>query len=143
MTVYRLIALLADLNTLPCVNPQVYQARGVAVAKFTLHIVPLSGCLCPYHTKKGYPDPTQGKDIPYKKAQKGGYRRLPVRGCFCVQAFYATATGSLLRLRLRFGFASASGSAVVGSASGSAWAWAVACFCASSALLVIIGITTT
>jgi len=65
MAVYRLIAPLADPNTLSCVNTQVYQGRGMAVAKFALHIVPLSTCLCPYHAKKGYPDPARGKDTPY------------------------------------------------------------------------------
>ena len=95
MAVYRLIALLADLNTLPCVNPQVYQARGVAVAKFTLHIVSLSGCLCPYHAKKGYPDPTQGKDTPTKK-----HKKAATAAFLCVVVFVFKR--SMLRLLVLF-----------------------------------------
>jgi hypothetical protein len=33
--------------------------------------------------KKGVSLPHTGQRYPYKKAQKGDYRRLPVRGCFC------------------------------------------------------------
>ena len=52
--------------------------------------------------EKGASPPATGQGYPYKKTQKGGYRRLPVRRFFG-QAFYATATGSFA-LRLRFGF---------------------------------------
>jgi hypothetical protein len=99
MAVYCLIALLADLNTSSCVNSQVYQTRGVLVTKVALHIFLLS---CPRHAqKRGIPRHT-GQEYPLQKAQKGGYRRLFVRGCFRSNAV------RLLLLVLSFGYASAS-----------------------------------
>ena len=99
MAVYRLIALFADPNTLRCVNTQVYQARGVLLAKVALH---LSSFLALATHKKGVSHATQGRNTPTKKAQKGGYRRLFVRGCFRSNAL-------MLRLLvLSYGYASAS-----------------------------------
>jgi len=80
MTVYRLVALVADLNTLPCVNTQVYQARGVLVTKFALHI--FSFLALATHKKRGILT-AQGKDTPTKSTKRRLPRRLPVRGCFC------------------------------------------------------------
>jgi hypothetical protein len=99
MAIYRLIALLADLNTLSCVNSQIYQSRGVLVAKVALH---LFSFLALATHKKGVFHATQGRNTLTKKAQKGGYRRLFVRGCFRSNAV------RLLLLVLSFGYASAS-----------------------------------
>lgn len=96
MIVYRLVALLAAQNTFSRVNPQVYQTRGILVTKVALHI--FSFLALATH-KKGYSTP-HGAGIPLQKAQKGGYRRLPVRGCF---------RSNTLRLRLlvlSYGYAS-------------------------------------
>ena len=71
MAIYRLIAPLADLNALSCIDSQVYQARGIVMAKFTFHITPFSSYL-PKANKKGSPRTGQGNPLT-KNAQKGGY----------------------------------------------------------------------
>ena len=100
ITVYRLVALVADLNTLPCVNTQVYQTRGVLVTKVALH---LFSFLALATHKKGVFHATQGRNTPTKKAQKGGYRRPFVRGCsrsnalgYCNEFFSLSATLPLI-----------------------------------------------
>jgi len=83
MVVYRVVALLADLNTLPCVNTQGYQTSDAFATEVANHFSPF---LALATHKKGIFHATQGRNTPYKrqkKAQKGGYRRLSVRGCFC------------------------------------------------------------
>ena len=67
MAVYRLVALVADLNTLPCVNTQVYQTKGVLVTKVALHI--FSFLALATH-KKGVFHATQGRNTPTKKHKK-------------------------------------------------------------------------
>jgi hypothetical protein len=99
MAVYRLIALFADPNTMPCVNTQVYQARCVLLAKVALHL--LSFLALDTH-KKGVSHATQGRDTPTKKAQKGGY----LAAFLCV-ASVLVKRSRLLLLSLSFGFASA------------------------------------
>jgi hypothetical protein len=97
MTIYRLVALLANPNTFSRINTQVYQTRGIVVAKFTLHV--FSFLALATH-KRGVSYRT-GQGYPLQKAQKGGYRRLPVRGCFRSNAL------RLLLLVLSCGCASA------------------------------------
>jgi hypothetical protein len=99
MVVYRLIALLADPNTLRCVKTQVYQARGVLLAKVALH---LFSFLALATHKKGVSHATQGRNTPTKKAQKGGY----LAALSCV-ASVSVKRSRLLLLFLSFGFASA------------------------------------
>jgi hypothetical protein len=67
ITVYRLVAPLADLNTLSCVNTQVYQTRGILMTKVALHI---SSFLAPATHKKGVFHATQGRNTPTKKHKK-------------------------------------------------------------------------
>jgi hypothetical protein len=101
MAVYRLIALLADPNTLRCVNTQVYQARGVLLAKVALHF--LSFLALATH-KKGVSHATQDRNTPTKSTK----RRLPPPLC----AWLCSVKRSRLLLRvLSFGYAFASASA--------------------------------
>jgi hypothetical protein len=93
MSVYRFVALVADLNTLPCVNTQVYQTRGVLVTKVALHI--FSFLALATH-KKGVFHATQGRNTPTKKAQKGGYPAA----FLCVVVFVFKR--SMLRLLVLF-----------------------------------------
>ena len=82
MTNDRLVALLTDLNTLWCVDSQVYQAWGIAMARFTFHIIPLSVPIYPRPAEEAYSDPAGQKHSPLQKnSQRGGYRRLP-DACF-------------------------------------------------------------
>jgi len=136
---YLVVCKLAGLSSL-----------GRCDGKNHISLFPLLRVFLPLpRTKKGHPAPLQGK-IPLENGKKRRFLASFCVALFVVKRSYATATGSLLRLRLRFGFASASvwasgsiasSSASIGSASGSTSA--VASFCAASALLVIIGITTT
>ena len=64
MAIYRLVALLADLNTLSCVNSQVYQAWGVVMAKITFHITPFLTTVVLATHKKGASRPATGWDTP-------------------------------------------------------------------------------
>jgi hypothetical protein len=64
MAVYRLVALLADPDTLRCVNTQVYQATSALLAKVALHL--LSFLALATH-KKGVFHATQGRNTPTKK----------------------------------------------------------------------------
>jgi len=100
MTVYRSVALVADLNTLSCVNTQVYQTSDAFAAEVANHFPPFLAHAT--HKKRGIPRHA-GQEYPYKKAQKGGYRRLFVRGCFrvnalgyCYEFFSLSATLSLI-----------------------------------------------
>jgi len=108
MAIYRLIALFADLNTLSCVNSQVYQARGVVMAKFTFHFSPFSDCFCPCHaqTKRGLP--AQGKETPlqkmHKKATTAAFLCVVVL-CSSVLCYgYCFSFTATAALRLCFGF---------------------------------------
>jgi hypothetical protein len=67
ITVYRLVTHVADLNTLPCVNTQVYQTKGVLVTKVALHF--FSFLALATH-KKGVFHATQGRNTPTKKHKK-------------------------------------------------------------------------
>jgi hypothetical protein len=67
MTVYRLVALLADQNTFSRVNPQVYQTRGILATKVTLHT--FSFLALATHKKGGILRHT-GQEYPYKKHKK-------------------------------------------------------------------------
>jgi len=53
MAVYRLIAVLADPDALPCVNPQLYQSRDILAAEFAYHLSPFPALAT--HKKGGIP----------------------------------------------------------------------------------------
>jgi hypothetical protein len=82
MTVYRLVALVADLNTLSCVNTQVYQTRGVLVTKVALHI--FSFLALAMHTK-GVFHATQGRNTLTKK-----HKKAATAASLCVVVFGQT-----------------------------------------------------
>ena len=80
MAVYCVIALLADPDALRCVKVQSYPTSDAFATEVANHFSPFLALAT--HKKEGS-ILAQGKDTPYKNAQKGDYRRLPVRGCFC------------------------------------------------------------
>jgi hypothetical protein len=137
MVVYRVVALLADLNTLPCVNTHGYQTSDASATEVANHFSPF---LAIATHKKGIFHATQGRNTPYKKRHKKAataaslcvvvfvVKRSVCYGCAC----YATATFS--RFRLRFSLVSASVGSACTSAAGS---------CCSFALSLTIGMTTT
>ena len=84
MSVYLVVALVADLNTLSSIDPQIYQTSDAFATEVANHF---SSFLALTTHKKGVFHATKGRNTPTKKAQKGSYRRLFMRGCFCVQAF--------------------------------------------------------
>ena len=111
MAVYRVVALLTDLNTLPCINTQGYQTSDAFATEAANHFSPF---LALATHKKGVFHATQGRNTPYKNSTKRRLpRRLSVRGCFCVQTFSLLWLCLLcdcylltlsLRLRLGLGF---------------------------------------
>jgi len=83
MAVYRVVALLADQDTLRCVKMQPYPTSDAFATEVANHFSPF---LALSIHKKGVvlTQHRASKDYPLtKNAQKGDYRRLPVRGCFC------------------------------------------------------------
>jgi hypothetical protein len=99
MSIYLVVALVADLNALSSVNTQDCQTSDAFAAEVANHFSPF---LALATHKKGVSHATQGRNTPTKKAQKGGYRRPFVRGCFRSNAL-------MLRLLvLSYGYASAS-----------------------------------
>ena len=80
MAVYRVIALLADPDALRCEKMQPYPTSDAFATEVANHFSPF---LALDTHKNGVFHATQGRNTPTKKAQKGGYRRLFVRGCFC------------------------------------------------------------
>jgi hypothetical protein len=99
MGVYLVVALIADLNALSSINTQGYQTSDAFATEVANHFSPF---LALATHKKGVFHATQGRNTPTKKAQKGGYRRLFVRGCFRSNAL-------MLRLLvLSYGYALAS-----------------------------------
>jgi len=114
MAVYRLMASLTGLNTLSCIDRQVYQARDALTTEFAFQITALLVCVFAggSQTRKEAFRVTPGRNTPLQeKHKKAGSRRLFVRGCFrsSVHAMaYATAPGFFSRLGLRLGLPSAS-----------------------------------
>jgi len=79
--VYRFIAPLTDLDALPCVETQVYQALHVLVAEVALHSFSF---LALATQKGGFLTPHRARKPPYESDTKRRLdRRLPVRGCVC------------------------------------------------------------
>jgi hypothetical protein len=100
MAVYRLVALVADLNALSSINTQGYQTSHAFSTEGANHFSPF---LAHATHKKGVFHATQGRNTPTKKAQKGGYRRPFVRGCsrsnalgYCYEFFSLSATLPLI-----------------------------------------------
>jgi hypothetical protein len=83
MTIYRLVALLANPNTFSCPNTQVYQTSDAFATEVANHFSPF---LALATRKKGVFHATQGRNTPTKKAQKGDY---PV-AFLCVVVFGQT-----------------------------------------------------
>ena len=105
MSGYRLVALIADLNTLSCVNTQVYQSRGVLVTKVALHI--FSFLALATH-KKGVFHATQGRNTPTKKHKKAA---TPPPSCawlflcssvLCYGYWFSFTAAAALWLHFRF-----------------------------------------
>jgi hypothetical protein len=141
MTVYRPVALVADLNALSSINTQGYQTSDAFATEVALHFSPF---LALATHKKGVSHATQGRNTPTKSTK----RRLPPPLCawlFSVKRSYATATGSLLRLR--FGFfafvTTSSALAIISASAGASPLACLSCSIASFAFGVIKGITTT
>ena len=67
MAFYCAVAPLTNLNTLPCVNMQDYQARSVFATEVTIHFSPFPALAT---HKKGVFHATQGTEYPYKKHKK-------------------------------------------------------------------------
>jgi len=103
MAIYRLIALLADLNTLSCVNSQVYQAPGVVMAKITFHFSPFSDYFCPCHAQQRGIPPRYRGGYPLKMAKRGGSSPLFAWLCLWLSVLMLR----LLVLSCDYGFASA------------------------------------
>jgi len=82
MAVYHVVALLADPDALRCVKMQPYPTSDAFATEVANHFSPF---LALATHKKGVVFPHTGQGLPplQKNAQKGDYRRLPVRGCFC------------------------------------------------------------
>ena len=147
MVVYRVVALLADLNTLPCVNTHSYQTSDAFATEVANHFSPF---LAPRHTQKRDIPRHTGQEYPLQKMHKKAataaflcvvvfvFKRSVCYGCAC----YATATFS--RFRLGLGLVSASVGSASTSAAGSTVAVAcLSCSCCSFALSLTIGMTTT
>jgi len=107
MAVYRVVALLTDPNTLPCINTQGYQTSDAFATEVANHFSPF---LALATHKKGVFHATQGRNTPYKKSTK---RRLPPPLCawlfLCSNVQFAMAV-PLMRLLLSHAFACASAS---------------------------------
>jgi hypothetical protein len=80
MAVYRVVALLADPDALQCVNPQGYPTSDAFATEVANHFSPFLALST--HKKAGFLHRARKPPL-QKNAQKGDYRRLPVRGCFC------------------------------------------------------------
>jgi hypothetical protein len=99
MAAYRVVALLADLNTLPCVNTQGYQTIDAFATEVANHFSPFLALAT--HKKGGIPRHT-GQEYPLQKSTK---RRLPPP--HCAWLFSVKRSRLLLRV-LSFGYAFAS-----------------------------------
>ena len=67
MAIYILVAIPTNLDTLRRIDPKVYQACGILMAKSAFHFFP-----SPFLGKnKGHPFPHKGTNTP-KKTKKGG-----------------------------------------------------------------------
>ena len=64
MAIYRLIALLADLDALSGIDSQDYQGWSVVMAKITFHITPFLTIVVLATHKKGASCPATGWDTP-------------------------------------------------------------------------------
>jgi hypothetical protein len=82
MAVYRLIALLADPDSLRCVKTQLYQARDVLLAELALHFSPF---LALATHKEGVFHATQGRNTPTKK-----HKKAATAASLCVVVFGQT-----------------------------------------------------
>jgi hypothetical protein len=101
MSVYRLVALVADLNTLPCVNTQGYQTIDAFATEVANHFSPFLALAT--HKKGGIPRHT-GQEYPLQKSTK---RRLPPPHCAWL---FSVKRSRLLLRALSFGYAFASAS---------------------------------
>jgi hypothetical protein len=105
MAVYHVVTLVADLNTLPCINTQGYQTSDAFTTEVANHFSPFLALAT--HKKGGIPRHT-GQEYPLqKKHKKAATHGFLVRGCFlCSNVQFAMAV-PVMRLLPSHAFASA------------------------------------